>query len=173
MKLIVGLGNPGEKYLNTRHNLGFEFLDEFKRKNNLEEWSNEAKFKTEIIKIGNDLILARPQTYMNNTGLAVKILTTYYKIHTTDLIVVHDDLDLPLGKIKVRLGGSGGGHHGVESVIKALGTDQFTRVRLGIGPAQGPAENFVLAQFKPQEKQQVKHMIKQTIKAIDSSLLSL
>lgn len=173
MKLVVGLGNPGDKYQDTRHNLGFELLDEFRRMNNLENWDYQDKFKAEIIKIGTDLILARPQTFVNESGLAVAALANFFKINPVDVVIVHDDLDLVLGRVKVRLGGSGAGHHGVESVIKALGTDQFTRVRLGIGPAQGPAENFVLAQFKPQEKQQVKHMIKQAIKAIDSSLLSL
>lgn len=177
MKLVVGLGNPGEKYDHTRHNLGFGLLDEFVRKNNLESWSFEAKFKAEIIKIGNDLILARPQTYVNQSGLAVAALANFFKIAPADITIVHDDLDLTLGKIKVRLGGSGAGHHGVESVIKELGTDQFIRVRLGIGNEKShsgehnripfSAEKFVLEKFSSKEKSEVKQMIKQGIKALE------
>ena len=177
MKLIVGLGNPGEKYNKTRHNFGFELLEEFRKKNNLEQWSNEAKFKAEIIKIGQDLILARPQTFVNQSGQAVSALANFYKIDPEDIIIIHDDLDLPLGKIKVRIGGSGGGHHGVESVIKDLGTDQFVRVRLGIGNEKSHsgehkrisfrAEEFVLEQFISKEKSEVKQMIRQGIKALE------
>lgn len=185
MKIIVGLGNPGEKYIKTRHNLGFEVVDELvkkldggKWKIGVEDgsWKMEKKFKAELIK-AQDLILAKPQTYMNQSGLAVKLLTTYYKLPTTDLIVIHDDLDLPLGKIKVRMGGAAAGHHGVESVIEKLGTDQFIRVRLGIGnlrtqsSERGGAhlniEHYVLESFMPNEKSKVKHMIKQALSALD------
>lgn len=166
MKLIVGLGNPGEKYQRTRHNLGFRLLDEMIK----DGWEDSKKLKSQIAKT-DQVIFAKPQTYVNNSGMAVKLLTTYYKLPTTDVIVVYDELDLPLGKIKVRLGGAAAGHHGVESIIKSLGTDQFTRVRLGIGPSIGPAEKFVLEIFKPQEKQQVKHMIKQALKALDLLLV--
>jgi len=175
MKLIVGLGNPEDKYAKTRHNLGFEVLDELVKKLNLIDWTMEDKFKAEIIK-APEIILAKPQTYMNNSGLAVKLLTAYYKLPTTDLIVVYDELDLPLGKIKVRMGGAGAGHHGVESIINELGTDQFVRVRLGIGnlktqsgehkAAHVSAEKFVLEPFLHSEKAHVKHMLKQALKAL-------
>jgi len=105
---------------------------------------------------------------MNNSGLAVKLLTTAYNLVPSALIVVHDDLDLRLGQIKVRMGGSAG-HHGVESIIKELGTDQFTRVRLGIGN-QKPSEKFVLEPFEPHELPQVKHMIKQAIEVLTNIL---
>lgn len=177
MKLIVGLGNPGEKYNGTRHNLGFELLDEFRRKNNLEDFQYEAKFKAEIIKIGNDLILARPQTFMNQSGEAVSAIANFFKISPSDINIIHDDLDLPLGKIKVRLGGSGAGHHGVESVINGLGTDQFVRVRLGIGNERShsgehhrvsfQAEKFVLEPFSSKEKSEVKQMMKEGSKALE------
>lgn len=166
MKLAVGLGNPGEKYADTRHNLGFEFLEEFKRKNNLEEWKFESKFKAEIIKIGNDLILVKPLTYVNESGFSVSSIANFFKIPAEEVIVVHDDLDLSLGKIKVRKGGSGAGHHGVESIIKVLGTDQFIRVRLGIGNEKSH-ENFVLEKFSSKEQSEVRQMIKQGIKAIE------
>lgn len=166
MKLVVGLGNPGGKYIGIRHNLGFEVLNELAKKFNLVDWSKEEKFKSELIKTP-ELILARPQTYMNNSGMAVKLLASFYKIAPEDIIIVHDELDLSLGKIKVRIGGAAAGHHGVESIINTLGTDQFIRVRLGIGPAVGVVEKFVLQPFTPREKPQVKHMIKQAIKALD------
>ncbi len=143
----------------------------------MEDWNHESKFKAEIIKLGNDLILVRPQTFMNESGLAVSALANFFKIAPEDVIVIHDDLDLPLGKIKVRLGGSGAGHHGVESVINRLGTDQFVRVRLGIGNEKSHAEQhkrlsfhaegFVLEKFPPKEKSEVKAMIKQGIKALE------
>lgn len=183
MKLIVGLGNPEERYAGTRHNLGFDVLEEYARKsltasdyNNF--WIFENKFKAEIGKIPEkDLTLVRPQTFMNKSGLAVRAITNYYKLQTTNLIVVHDDLDLPLGKLKVRLGGASAGHHGVESVIDNLKTDQFIRIRLGIGNLRTQsserngqhlsAEKFVLEPFIHSEKSKIKHMIKQALKALD------
>lgn len=175
MKLIVGLGNPGNKYAGVRHNLGFEALEAFRHKRDLGEWGNLGKFKSEIIKQG-ELILARPQTYMNKSGMAVSLISNYYKISPEDMIIIYDELDLPLGKIKVRLGGAAAGHHGVESIINSLGTDQFIRVRLGIGNLKTQsaerkkihvsAEKFVLEPFMHSEKSQVKHMIKQALKAL-------
>lgn len=185
MKLIVGLGNPGEKYQGVRHNLGFMVVDEWIKKLDdgrwkmgVEDrnWKMEQKFKAEVLGLA-ELIVAKPQTYMNNSGLAVKLLSAYYKLPATNVIIVHDELDLPLGKIKVRMGGAGAGHHGVESIINALGTDQFIRVRLGIGNlktqsaerkgAHVSAEKFVLEPFLSSEKAQLKHMIKQSFKALD------
>lgn len=164
MKIIVGLGNPGEKYAKVRHNLGFMVLDEM-----VKDWEESAKFKSKVAKLG-DFIFAKPQTYMNNSGMAVKLLTDYFKIPAQDLIIIHDDMDLSLGKIKIRLGGSAAGHHGVESIIKDLGTDQFIRVRLGIEPSEvyiRQPEKFVLEPFIPKEKPEVKHMIKQAVKALE------
>lgn len=176
MKLIVGLGNPENKYAGTRHNLGFDILDELTKKFNLVDWDLENKFKAEIIKT-DDLILAKPQTFMNLSGMAVSLIANFCKIAPEDIIVVYDELDLPLGKIKVRLGGAAAGHHGVESIIKSLGTDKFIRVRLGIGNLRTKsgehkgqtvsAEKFVLEPFMHSEKSQVKHMIKQALKALN------
>ncbi len=179
MKLIVGLGNPGEKYAGVRHNLGFMALDEYVKKVYSGEFTADSKVKAEIIKIG-DLIFAKPQTYMNNSGMAVSLIVNYYKISAEDVIIVHDELDLPLGKIKVRRGGAAAGHHGVESIMNAIGTDKFIRVRLGIGNLKTQsaehhqqhlsAEKFVLEPFLHSEKAHIKHMIKQSTKAIDSIL---
>lgn len=169
MKLIVGLGNPEDQHVGTRHNLGFHFLDELTKKFNLVEWSKEEKFKSEIIK-SQDLILVKPQTYMNNSGMAVRQLADYFKIEPKDIIIIYDELDLPLGKIKVRMGGAAAGHHGVESVISVLGTDQFIRIRLGIGENAHNPEKFVLETFTPSEKPKVKHMIKQALRALEEIL---
>lgn len=188
MKLIVGLGNPGDKYAGTRHNLGFMVVDELVKKWDVgggkwdfevRNWKLEDKFKSEIIH-APELILAKPQSYMNNSGMTVSLISNYYKVDSQDVIIIHDELDLPLGKIKVRIGGAAAGHHGVESIISSLGTDQFIRIRLGIGNlktqsserkgAHVDAEKFVLEPFMHSEKSQVKHMIKQAIKALESLL---
>lgn len=176
MKMIVGLGNPEERYAGSRHNLGFEILDQLIRKLNLVNWEKVDKFKSAIIKAPN-LLLVKPQTFMNKSGIAVSLITQFYKISPENIIVIHDELDLPLGKIKVRLGGAAAGHHGVESIISALDTDQFIRVRLGIGNLKTQsaekkaihvsAEKFVLEPFLHSEKPQVKHMIKQALRALD------
>lgn len=175
MKLLIGLGNPGDKYVGTRHNLGFNVVDELAKKMDIGQWTMDNKFKSEIIQTP-EIILVKPQTYMNKSGLAVKLLTTYYKLPATNVIVVYDELDLPLGKIKIRLGGAAAGHHGVESIIEALDTDKFHRVRLGIGNLRTQsgerkgqtvsAEKFVLSAFLHSEKPQVKHMIKQAIRSL-------
>lgn len=174
MKLIVGLGNPGGKYEKTRHNLGFRVLEKMVGSG---VWEEEAKFQSLVLKLSQDVWLIKPQIYMNNSGQAVKLLTTYYKIPASDLIVIHDDLDLMLGKIKVRMGGAAGGHHGVESIINILGTDQFIRVRLGIGNERSHsgehkriafnAEHFVLENFMLNEHSRVKHMVKQALDALE------
>lgn len=176
MKLIVGLGNPEDKYAGTRHNIGFEIIEKYIKKMEGGKWGIEDKFKAEIIKIG-DLIFAKPQTYMNNSGMAVSLISKFYKIDSQDIIIIHDELDLPLGKIKVRIGGAAAGHHGVESIINSLKTDKFIRVRVGIGNLKTQSaehkhqsisvEKFVLEQFIHSENAQVKHMIKQALKALE------
>lgn len=181
MKLVVGLGNPGDKYAGTRHNLGFDVVDALGKrvKGQGESWKYEEKFKSEVLNFtlnASRFTLVKPQTYMNKSGMAVKLFTTYYKLPTTNIIVVYDELDLPLGKIKIRLGGAAAGHHGVESIIESLGTDKFNRVRLGIGNLRTQsgerkgqtvsAEKFVLSAFMHSEKPQVKHMIKQAIRSL-------
>ena len=191
MKLIVGLGNPGEKYINVRHNLGFviveHFLKDFQNaKNTL--WENQSKFKSEIAQIEwqplhgslEKVILAKPQTYMNNSGLAVKLITSYYKLITPDVWVIHDDIDLPLGSMKIRFGGASAGHHGVESIMEHLNTDKFWRFRMGTGAANGRLQmadgklknvkDYVLGNFVGQEKGKLKHLIKRGVKAIETGL---
>lgn len=134
MKLVIGLGNPGEKYQNTWHNLGFGALEEIRRENDFSVFKNDKKLKAEISigKIGREKIfLARPQTYMNNSGEAVSALLKYYKIKIDDLLVIHDDVDLPLAKIRIARDSSSGGHNGIKSIIDHLGTKDFIRIKLG------------------------------------------
>ena len=186
MKLIVGLGNPGDKYVGVRHNLGFMVLDAWVKKLGVSSsWLLDKKFKSEIIHYqlptsNSQLILVKPLTFMNNSGLAVSALMNYFKIAPEDVIIVYDELDLPLGKIKVRAGGAAAGHHGVESIIESLGTDKFIRVRLGIGNLKTQssehhgssmsAEKYVLEPFTHSEGSSVKHMIKQALRALDELL---
>jgi len=174
--LIVGLGNPGEKYKKTRHNLGFIVVDALLQKLTPAKktvWQEDKKSNSLIAKVG-DLILVKPQTFMNASGYAVRKLITNYQLPITNLWVVHDNVDLPLGKIKIRLGGAAAGHHGVESIIEQLGTDQFVRFRLGIGhPGRGAdalVERYVLREFDVNEKTELKQMIKKAVEAIEIAL---
>ncbi len=185
MKLIIGLGNPGEAHTKTRHNLGFLVVDGLVKKLMVNgKWSMVNKLKSEIFEanyeqstVNHKLILAKPQTYMNNSGMAVKLLVDYYKISPEDVIIIHDELDLPLGKIKVRRGGAAAGHHGVESIIKSLNDDKFIRVRLGIGNLKTQSaehgtqhidtNHFVLEPFMASEKSKLKHMLKQAVQAVE------
>lgn len=185
MKLIVGLGNPGEKYMGTRHNLGFETLDYFLKKYESVDkstWEESKKLKslTKKIKIkDNDMLLAKPQTFMNNSGVAVGLLLSYFKIEPTNLVVIHDELDLPLGKIQIRYGGGTAGHNGLESIIKSVGTDKFIRIRMGVGKPmrvdgkwfdiKNPRtiDNYVLQHFSESEYHDVKNMIKHVQKNLE------
>jgi PTH1 family peptidyl-tRNA hydrolase len=177
MKLIVGLGNPGEKYQNTRHNLGFMVLDELAEKMlslAKTKWQENKKFNSQFIGIGPQVILVKPQTMMNASGFAVAKMAAFYHIEPAKIWVIHDDVDLPLGRIKIRLGGAAGGHRGVLSLIEQLGTDHFVRFRLGIGhPGRGAdhlVERYVLENFNQKEKGEVKKIIKKTLKALDLAL---
>jgi len=155
MILIVGLGNPGKKYQKTRHNLGFRVVDELKSLNL------------------KNVTLAKPKTFMNLSGKAIKSLTTNYKIPTTNIWVIHDDIDLPLGKIRISKGRGAAGHKGVESIIKELKTKNFVRFRIGICPKTGKPKNpekFVLQKFNKDEERLVKEAIKKTAEAIEFSL---
>ncbi len=134
MKLIVGLGNPGFLYSRNRHNVGFMCVSHLARINKIPFDKKQGNARTGIGNIaGNRVVLARPQTYMNASGESVSALLRKLNITPSDLIVIHDDLDLPPGKIRLRLGGSSGGHKGIDSIIARIGTQDFYRVRVGIG----------------------------------------
>lgn len=179
MRLIVGLGNPGEKYALTRHNIGFMVLDKLAKKlvsGSEIKWNFDHKAKAEILTIENPgIILVRPQTFMNASGQAVARILKYHEIKASDdLFIVHDDVDLPLGKVKIRLGGASAGHHGVESIIRELRSAEFTRIRLGIGrPRTGEikstkdVENYVLEGFGESERGELKKMVKKAVEALE------
>src|SRR3989344_5375905 len=183
MKVIVGLGNPGEKKKKPRHNLGFIAHDTLLWKLKSVEktfWDKKKDLKAEIKQIKYKdiiLLLVKPATFMNNSGEAVTKVLNYYKIAPTELYVIHDDLDLPFGKIRVRFGGAAGGHHGVESIIEALNTDKFLRVRLGIGSNERAAsgdkhdiDDYVLGNISSAERGKVKTMMSETTKIIENIL---
>lgn len=191
MKFIVGLGNPGERYEHTRHNLGFRIIEQFLKDFeplNKTLWTDDKKLKSDVVitewkpKKGapDKIILAKPKTYMNNSGMAVSLIKSFYKVKPIDIWVVYDELDLPLGAMKIRFGGAAAGHHGVESIIEALGTDKFWRFRMGIGVSHNhdemakhridKAEAFVLDRFSGKEASSVKHLVKRGVKAIEDAL---
>lgn len=173
MILIVGLGNPGEKYEQTRHNLGFMVLEELAHKLLAVEasvWRKDKKSNSLLIVRSPEFILAKPQTFMNASGSSVSKLASYYKIPPRNVWIIHDDVDLPLGKLKIRSGGAAAGHHGVESIIAALKTDQFVRLRLGIGrPLENShsVEDYVLSGLEVKE---ARRMIKKSVKALAMAL---
>ena len=158
MFLIVGLGNPGEKYEKTWHNAGFLAIDAFSGKNSFPEFKLSKKFKAELSEgfLDKDkIILAKPQAFMNNSGQSVKLLIRNWKIKPDNLLVIHDDIDLPLGKIRVVKGRGSAGHKGVESIIKELKNKDFVRIRIGIMPETGKPKNperFVLQKLNKEEK---------------------
>jgi len=171
MKLIVGLGNPGKKYEETRHNAGFMLVDALAKvvAGGQVVWQEEKRMEALSFRF-DDFLFVLPQTFMNDSGRAVSKLVNFYKIPSQEIFVVHDDVDLSLGKLKLQVGGSSAGHHGVDSLIHELGTDQFIRLRVGIGrPGPGTGidvERYVLEDFSPEEKARFKKMIKEGIALI-------
>lgn len=156
MKLVVGLGNPGKKYEKCRHNTGFILLDKFAKEKDL-KWEKSSKFESEILEF-RDFILAKPQTFMNNSGHAVSKLMNFYKLSPEDLIIIHDDVDLSFGTVKKHKGKNAAGHHGVEDIIEKLGTKDFWRIRVGIGKPEDkevPVEVWVLQDFSEEEFEKI------------------
>ncbi len=177
MKLIVGLGNPGQGYANNRHNLGFMCLNHFARAHSVRFDKKQGKARIGTGEVaGSVVVLARPQTYMNLSGQAVSRLIRKFNISLDNLLVVHDDLDLPLGKIRIRRGGSSAGHKGINSIGTELGSPDFTRIRVGIGrptTVEGSVEiteadiiAYVLSDFTPEEKRTVTQVMPRVSEAI-------
>ncbi len=134
MKLIVGLGNPGAEYAHTRHNMGFDVIDELASRWGVSLWKEDMKAKiASCTREGEKILLVKPLTYMNNSGESVGAIARYYKIEPEDIYVVCDDLDLPPGKTRIRKKGASGGHNGIKSLIAHLGTEEFNRFRIGVG----------------------------------------
>ncbi len=169
MKLIVGLGNPGPKYTGTRHNVGFAVVDEFASR-----WSIDLK--TEKFHAwfgkgsahGEQVVLLKPTTYMNRSGSAVLAAGRFYKLELSDLLVVSDDMALPVGRLRMRAGGSPGGHNGLSDVMRHVGSDEWCRLRIGIGEPLGDASSYVTSRFGDDEQAVMEPATRRAADAVES-----
>lgn len=180
MKLVVGLGNPGAEYRETRHNVGFQVVDELARRWGVDQWREAFEaLTTKTVRDGDPVLLAKPLTYMNLSGRSVAGLANFYKIDPADLLVVTDDVALPLGRLRARRGGSDGGHNGLRSVAQSLGTQDYARLRIGVGRGEIQAADgrvvarpdmagHVLGRFRPDERDTISAAI---LRAADASEL--
>ena len=169
MKLLVGLGNPGEKYRNTRHNIGFSVVDKIAEKYSQTTWVKKFNGKScQCRSEGNKFILLKPETFMNNSGQSVIAIITFYKLNLSDLIVLHDDLDLGVGQIKIKHKGGHAGHNGIRSIHQAIG-DQYTRIRIGIGHPGNRTDvsSYVLSDFNKSDKAQMDSFMKDCVTNIN------
>lgn len=160
VKIIVGLGNPGQEYAATRHNIGFMVVDRLRRE--LHATETRKRFRAEIAEAfvgGEKLVLIKPQTYMNLSGISAREAAHWYKAATEDILVVVDDIELPFGASRMRAGGSSGGHNGLKSIAAELGSDQYPRLRLGVGRGGGDARRQVLSRFTKEEDQELPEII--------------
>jgi peptidyl-tRNA hydrolase, PTH1 family len=171
LKLIVGLGNPGRDYAGTRHNVGFEVVDVLAKR--LHTRIAKRMGRALIARVntpGGEIILMKPQTFMNLSGDAVAYLARREKIEPSEILVIYDDMALPIGRIRMRPQGSAGGHNGMKSMIARLGTDEFPRLRVGIGSARHEAIEHVLSRFHPQEKRAIHDSIMRAADAAEAIL---
>ncbi|MGM0470879.1 MAG: aminoacyl-tRNA hydrolase [Bacillota bacterium] len=170
MKLIVGLGNPEPKYSGTRHNIGFAVVNNLANQHQIKITKKEKQALVgSYHQQGEKVILAKPQTYMNSSGQAVVKLADWYNISPSDIIIIYDDLDLEVGRLKLKAQGSHGGHNGIKSVINQLGTQQVPRLRVGIGrpPEYLSVSDYVLGQFSSQEEVEIEEVINQATSALE------
>lgn len=175
IKFVVGLGNPGEKYSNTRHNFGFKAVDEIVESEKLswKNWNDMASI-TLYRRNNNNILIAKPMTFMNNSGFPVSALLKYYKIVPEEMLVLYDDYTIPMGEYKFRATGSSGGHNGISSIIEQTGTNIFPRMKLGMGPLPEYAKivDFVLTNFNSQDKEKINVVLNQ-IKDIVDTIIDL
>lgn len=177
IRLVVGLGNPGSNYVGTRHNVGFDLVERLASARGL-DWRLEKKWKIELARTSDHgLIFAKPQTYMNLSGEAVIRVCSYFKIPPAELLVVYDDVDLPLGRLRLRASGSAGGHNGVKSLIQHLGTDAFPRLKFGIGRNAPESQEsrremvgHVLGRFSPEEIESLEKNMAHAAEAVNCAL---
>jgi peptidyl-tRNA hydrolase, PTH1 family len=174
-ELIVGLGNPEPKYDNTRHNIGFAVVDELAKVWQMPLKENkrfQGLFSEGVSQGGQKVRLLKPLTYMNRSGQAVRAVTDWYKVEPRSVLVVYDDMDLPVGRLRMRLTGSAGGHNGMKSIIAHLGSQEFPRLRLGIGKSDGEKGtiNHVLGKFAPEEFKVMDEILYLSLKAIELGL---
>jgi PTH1 family peptidyl-tRNA hydrolase len=170
MKLVIGLGNPGEKYQKNRHNTGFIILDELKEAWGFPDFEFSKKFNANTSEgnfEGDKIILAKPQTFMNNSGEAVQKIMNFYKLSPEDILVIHDDLDINFGELKISNDSGPAGHNGVQDIINKIGTQNFKRIRIGIEGEEKrktriiPGDVFVLKDFSEEELEKIKELAKE------------
>ncbi len=170
MRLVVGLGNPGQKYLGTRHNLGFEVVKLFSERHGIN--LNQKRFLSLLGQGrigGTKVFLLLPQTYMNLSGRAVRQIVDYFDLATRDILIVYDDMDVELGRIKITAQGGAGGHKGMVSIIEHLKTTEFNRIKIGIGRSDPrmSGESFVLSRFRPEEEKIIQHSVETAVDAVE------
>jgi len=171
MWLVVGLGNPGRRYRGTRHNVGWEVVDRLSARWDLPVSREEEEAlvgRGEIA--GQEVLLAKPLTYMNRSGEAVRGLVRRYGVQPQEVLVIYDDVDLPVGAIRIRPRGSSGGHHGMASVLEALGTSEIPRVRVGIGRPRGETAEYVLSRFSSEERPLIEEAMERAADAVEAIL---
>jgi PTH1 family peptidyl-tRNA hydrolase len=169
MYLVVGLGNPGDEYKHTRHNVGFDIIDLMKGKYNVSV--NRIKFKGvygEVNISGEKVILLKPSTYMNLSGESVREAVSFYKIPSENIIIIHDDISLDAGKLRIRSKGSAGGHNGLKSIISNLSSDVFTRIKIGVGQPQNSLIPHVLGKFSKEDRVLIEKTFDASIKAVET-----
>jgi peptidyl-tRNA hydrolase, PTH1 family len=172
LKIVVGLGNPGNQYKETRHNIGFLVVDELARRWNASPWKRRLEAEVSEHRAIGPVLLVKPQTFMNLSGVSVREIAKFYKTPSTDIIVVHDDLDLPAGRLRIRERGGAGGHRGIESILSHLGTDEFVRVRFGVGrPPEGwESADYVLGRFSADELPMIREAVVKAADAVEDIL---
>lgn len=161
IRMVAGLGNPGDEYENTRHNAGFKAIDELARQAGVTYWKTQLGAEVAVIQVHDpdadgarrEVVLVKPQSYMNTSGGPISKLCAQYQVSVEELLVIHDELDIPEGDVRVKVGGGHAGHNGLRSIIDKLGSRDFSRIRVGIGnpPGRMPVADFVLKQFRPKE----------------------
>ena len=180
IRMIAGLGNPGEEYAQTRHNAGFKAIDELARQANVTYWKNQAGAEVASIKVNDaeaeggkrEVILVKPQSYMNTSGGPISKLCAQYKVSVEELLVIHDELDIPAGDVRIKVGGGHAGHNGLRSIIDKMGSRDFSRVRGGIGnpPGRMPVADFVLKQLRSREAEDFNET---TVRAAEAAATAL
>lgn len=180
IRMVAGLGNPGEEYAQTRHNAGFKAIDELARQANVTYWKNQAGAEVASIKVNDaeaeggkrEVILVKPQSYMNTSGGPISKLCAQYKVSVEELLVIHDELDIPAGDVRIKVGGGHAGHNGLRSIIDKMGSRDFSRVRVGIGnpPGRMPVADFVLKQLRSREAEKFDET---TVRAAEAAATAL
>lgn len=172
MKIVVGLGNPGNQYKETRHNIGFQVVDELARRWSVAAWKRRYEAEVSEHRAIGPVLLVKPQTYMNLSGSSVREAAKFYKTPPEDIIVIHDDLDLPSGRLRIRERGGSGGHRGIESILAQLGSDEFVRVRFGVGrPPEGwESADYVLGRFAAEEQALIREAVGKAADAVEAIL---